>query len=40
MQRVSEVLKLTVVVERGRSFVLECQRTQKAEFLLRGVSTQ
>lgn len=32
MQRVSEVLKLTVRVEQGRSFVLKCWCVQKGEF--------
>ena len=40
MQGISEALDLTVIVERGRSFVLKRQRAQKGEFFLGLVPAQ
>ncbi len=38
MQQISVVLKLTVIVERGRSFILKCQYADKRTFLLGRIS--
>jgi hypothetical protein len=40
MQRISEALKLAVIVEWGRSFVLEGECTQKQEFFFAHIPTQ
>jgi hypothetical protein len=40
MQRISEALKLAVIIEWGRSFVLEGQRTQKQKFFFAHIPTQ
>ncbi len=39
MQRLSEILKLSVIVERGPSFLLKRQGAQKSEFFLGHVPT-
>lgn len=38
MQQISVVLKLTVIVERGRSFILKRQYAHKRAFLLGRIS--